>query len=193
MWPWEHVLVAYVLYSVYSRVWLGGPPGDRAVLVVPVAAVLPDLIDKPLAWQLSMLPAGRSLAHSLPFALSLVAVAALVARRLGDTDAGLAFGVAYLSHLPADSFYPAITPGWRVDLGYMAWPIGSVDPTPETSLADRLLEIATDLAALVTGPGGRRFVAVQVALLVLVLGLWIWDGRPGLAPIRRLLGRRRPV
>lgn len=190
MWPWEHVLVAYVLYSVYSRVWLQRAPDDRAVLVIPLAALLPDLIDKPLAWQLSMLPAGRSLAHSLLFALPLVAVATLAARRLGDTDVGLAFGVAYLSHLPADSFYPAVTAGEKVDLGYAVWPIGTVDPTPTTGLLDRFVEVVLDFSVLVSGPGGWRFVAVQGALLALALGLWVVDGTPGFAPVRRTLGRQ---
>ena len=188
MWPWEHVVVAYVLYSLYSRVWRLRPPGDRAALVVPPAALLPDLIDKPLAWQLSVLPAGRSLAHSLLFALPAVAVVALVARHVGEEEAGLAFGVAYLSHLPADSFYAAVTAGDRVDLGYAVWPIGTVDPTPTAGLVDRFLEVVVDFAATVTGPGGWRVLALQAALLSVALGLWVLDGRPGLAPIRRALG-----
>ena len=191
MWPWEHVLVAYVLYSVYSRVWLERAPDDRAVLVVPVAALLPDLIDKPLAWQLTVLPGGRSLAHSLLFAMPLVAVVALLARRLGATDAGLAFGVAYLSHLPADSFYAAVTDGERVDLGYAVWPLGTVDPSPTTGFLDRLVEVLLDFSALLTGPGGWRFLALQGSLLAMAIGLWVVDGTPGLDPVRRFL-RRRP-
>ena len=193
MWPWEHVLLGYVAYSAYSRVWLLRAPSDRAALVVPIAAVLPDVIDKPLAWQFSVLPAGRSLAHSLLVALPLVAVVALVARRLGDTDAGLAFGVAYLSHLPADSFYAAVTPGLKVDLGYLDWPIGTVDPTPTRSFLARLHELVADFSVFVAGPEGWRFFAVEVALLLLTLGLWVADGAPGLTPIRRVVRSRLPA
>lgn len=186
-------MLGYVLYSAYSRAWLLRAPSDRAALVVPVAAVLPDVIDKPLAWQFAVLPAGRSLAHSLLFALPLVAVVALVARHLGATDAGLAFAVAYLSHLPADSFYAAITTGVTVDLGYMVWPIGTVDPVHTSGFLARLHEIAVEFSAFVAGPEGWRFVAVQAVLVSLTLGLWVVDGAPGLTPIRRAVGIRSPA
>lgn len=179
-------MFAYVLYSAYSRAWLQRPPGDRAALVVPVAAILPDLIDKPLAWQLSVLPAGRSLAHSLLFAVPAVVAVLLVARHLGATDAGRAFAVAYLSHLPADSFYPAITTGVRVDLRYLLWPLVPVDPVPTRSFLDRLVEIVLEFSAFVSGPEGWRFVAVQAVLVSLTLGIWLYDGTPGIAPVRRV-------
>jgi len=192
MWPWEHVLLAYVLYSAYSRAWLRRPPSDRAALVVPVAALLPDLVDKPLAWQLSVLPGGRSLAHSLLFALPVVVAALLLARRLAATDAGGAFAVGYLSHLPADSFYAAITTGNRVDLSYTLWPLLPVEPTPTRSFFDRLVDLVVQFSALVAGPEGWRIVAVQVLLASLALGVWVLDGTPGLAPVRRVFGSRSP-
>jgi membrane-bound metal-dependent hydrolase YbcI (DUF457 family) len=190
MWPWEHVMFAYVLYSAYSRAWLLRPPSDRAALVIPVAALLPDLIDKPLAWQLSVLPAGRSLAHSLLFALPAIVLVLLVARRLGATDAGRAFAVAYLSHLPADSFYAAVTTGVRVDLRYLLWPLLPVDPVPTRSFVDRLVEIVLEFSAFVSGPEGWRFVAVQALLVSLTLGVWLYDGTPGIRPVRRALRGR---
>lgn len=185
-------MLGYVLYSACSHAWLRRPPSDRAALVVAVAALLPDVIDKPLAWQLSVLPGGRSLAHSLLFAVPAVLAVLLLARRLGAADAGVAFAVGYLAHLPADSFYAAITTGVRVDPGYMLWPLLPVEPTPTGSFVERLVDLVLSFSALVAGPEGWRFVAVQVLLASLALGVWVHDGVPGLAPVWRALGSRSP-
>ena len=185
-------MLGYVLYSVLSRVWFRRPPSNRAAVVVAVAALLPDVIDKPLAWQLSVLPAGRSFAHSLLFAVPAVVAVLLLARRRGALDVGVAFAVGYLSHLPADSFYAAITTGTRVDLSYVLWPLLSVEPTPTRSLLDRLVELVTQFSALVASPEGWRVVAVQVLLGSLALGVWVLDGTPGLAAVRRAFGNRLP-
>ena len=74
MFPWEHAAVAYLLYAGYARWHDGTAPGGWAVLVVLVASQLPDLIDKPLAWQFGLLPSGRSLAHSVFVAVPVVVV-----------------------------------------------------------------------------------------------------------------------
>ena len=186
-------MLGYVLYSAFSHAAFRRPPSDRAAVVVAVAALLPDLIDKPLAWQLSVLPAGRSLAHSLLFAVPLVVVVLLLARRRGALDVGAAFAVGYLSHLPADSFYAAITSGVRVDASYMLWPLLPVHPTPTRSFLDRLVDLLVQFSAFVAGPEGWRFVVVELLLASMALGLWVLDGAPGLAPVWRAVGRRSPT
>jgi hypothetical protein len=75
MWPWGHLALGYLLYSPFARARFGRPPTDRATLLLAFGTQLPDLVDKPLAWRLDVLPAGRTLGHSL---LSVVAVSALV-------------------------------------------------------------------------------------------------------------------
>ena len=185
MWPWEHVLVAYVCYSAYAHLWYRHSPRDAAVLVLPLAAVLPDLIDKPLAWQLSVLPAGRSLAHSLLFAVPVVLFVLALARWWGNTEVGVAFGIGYLSHLPADAVYPAIMPGEKVDLGYLIWPIASGPTSGTDDLLAHVVELAADFATFATGPGGWRFLVLEGVLGGMALALWIADGWPGL----RLLWR----
>jgi len=61
MWPWEHLAFAYVLVSGYYRLAWRSRPTDAAAIVIAVGAVLPDLIDKPLAWGSACFPrAGRS-------------------------------------------------------------------------------------------------------------------------------------
>lgn len=63
MYPWEHAAVASPLSAGSARWRTGATPGGWAVLVVLVAAQLPDLLDTPLAWQVGFLPSGRALAH----------------------------------------------------------------------------------------------------------------------------------
>jgi hypothetical protein len=55
--------------------------GGLAAALVAVAALLPDLVDKPLSWWLDVLPAGTSLAHSLTGFLPAAAVASAVGVR----------------------------------------------------------------------------------------------------------------
>lgn len=190
MWPWEHAMVGYVLYSGYARFSGRRRPSDRAAIVVVVAAVLPDLIDKPLAWQLELLPTGRSLGHSLLFALPLIALVLLATRRYGAGDVGPAFSIGYLSHLPADSIYPLVVPGVALDLGYLLWPFASAGSTQTGDLYGHVLFLLRDFAHLLAGPDGWRYLLVEASLLTLAVGLWIVDGLPGLGTIRRRIDSR---
>ena len=61
MWPWEHLAFGYLLWSLWLRARGRSLPGDWEALVLVFATQLPDLVDKPLAWQLGVLPGGRSL------------------------------------------------------------------------------------------------------------------------------------
>ena len=67
---------------------------------------MPDAIDKTLAWVFGAVPSGRHIGHT-PFA----AVAAIVFGR----RTGLAFGVAYLSHLVTDRWGDGHVP-WLMPL-----------------------------------------------------------------------------
>lgn len=74
-----HVGLAYLVYAVFrwTAAW---PAPDRLTLVaIVLGALFPDLIDKPLAWELGLLASGRSLAHSLLTASIVILVVMLVA------------------------------------------------------------------------------------------------------------------
>ena len=64
MWPWGHVALGYLFYSLYVHWRHDRPPSAPAAIAVGVGTLLPDVIDKPLAWWAAVLPNGRSLAHS---------------------------------------------------------------------------------------------------------------------------------
>jgi membrane-bound metal-dependent hydrolase YbcI (DUF457 family) len=70
--------------------------GDRASAAA--GALVPDLIDKTLAWVLGVTPSGRYASHSLAAAAALTLTTTAVAGR----RKGASFGASYLCHLACD-------------------------------------------------------------------------------------------
>jgi membrane-bound metal-dependent hydrolase YbcI (DUF457 family) len=193
MWPWGHLAVAY-LAARSERAIRGRRLTGAAVLALAVGALAPDLIDKPLAWGLSVLPSGRSLAHSL-FAVGAVGlgVAALEAgsrpRRLGTWFAG-----GYLSHVLADAV-PTLLTGQRAALWFLNWPLGPHPPVSEDAgVVTYLGDLQTEFALLAAGRfGALGWIGVEFGVAVLVGVVWDADGAPGAATVRALLsGAGRP-
>lgn len=121
MLPWTHAAVGYLLLV---GLWLAlGRRVSKAELVaVLVGTQLADLVDKPLAWWFGVLPAGRSLAHSLLFAVPLTALVVGVAWRRRHPEVGAAFGLGYLSHLAGDVYVAVYY--WRVEeFTFLLWPL----------------------------------------------------------------------
>ena len=99
------------------------------VFVVFVGSQFPDLVDKPLAYSVMIIPSGRVFMHSLPFAIPiciLVIVYGIITSRPALSDG---FVWAYLLHVIAD---------WRQLLfagrlpQNLLWPL--VDPLPASSV-----------------------------------------------------------
>ena len=80
---------------------------DEGAAPAVLGALVPDAIDKTLAWVLNVVPAGRHIGHT-PFA---AVVLSTVAAALFGRRKALAFGAAYLSHLVGD----------RWDDGHVPW------------------------------------------------------------------------
>lgn len=102
MWPWGHAAVGFVILSVVTLISVKRWPRRAETLTVLLATQLPDLIDKPLAWSFSVLPSGRSLAHSLLTATALIAILSLVAYRYDRQELLPAFSIGYITHLLTD-------------------------------------------------------------------------------------------
>ena len=97
MWPWGHAAVGYLLLSGSDRL-VGQRPTAITTLTVLLASQLPDLVDKPLAWYVVVLPNGRSLAHSLVTGSVIVALLASVrAVQEGRAAQGVLAGVALVA------------------------------------------------------------------------------------------------
>ena len=172
MLPWGHAAFGYLLYTVFSRVRYRRPPVGLSVYALALGTQFPDLVDKPLAWNLALLPSGRSLAHSL-FAFTIL-LGALWTLSASPTHRRLvvAFGVGWLSHLVGDGVVPALDGDWA-DLGYLLWPVTSYAPArPHFGVLRFLRHIE---------PSPRLWMGVAMA--VLVVGVWLFDGAPGVADL----------
>ncbi|MFC3959572.1 metal-dependent hydrolase [Halovivax cerinus] len=189
MWPWEHVLVGYLAYSLLSHLWWRDRPGGTETVAVAVGALLPDLVDKPLAWEFGVFESGYALGHSLLFALPLSIVAGVVAGRLGRVRAGVALAVGYLLHLPGDLLYGYVQEG-VVHTSSLLWPIER-GPNPATppgfreQVAYFLGEYRDELAS----GDLSTYVLIQFGLAGLVVVLWLYDGAPVLREFFRAAKR----
>ena len=189
MWPWEHVLVAYVVLSAVERGRFHRRPGDWPVVALVAGSLFPDVVDKPLAWEFGLVTSGYTVAHSVFVAVPAAALVYWGARRRGTGRSGGGFVVGYLLHLAGD-VVPASVSRRRLHLDPVLWPVGSHEPVPGVSstveaVASLLSLYVARLLAMEPGPLlVGRFLAVA-------FGCWLWvrDGRPGsrlvAGPVRR--------
>lgn len=179
MWPWGHAAVGYLAY----RAWLartGRPIDGLAVVALAVGTQAPDLVDKPLGWYTSVLPAGRSLAHSVLVATVVSAVAWSVVRRADRPVVGGAFALGYWAHLVADSYHAALT-GEFGALAFLAYPFVELSPEPP----------GVGLLYLLRRLELTPFLAFELLLTVVAVVLWVRDGVPGLDALRLRVSRSR--
>ena len=71
-----------------------------------VGSQFPDLIDKPLALQLQLIPTGRVFMHSLPFAIPVWLLVFAYGWKTERPRGAAAFVIAHASHLVADNYVP---------------------------------------------------------------------------------------
>lgn len=182
MWPWGHLAVGYLLYSVFTHLRERRPPDRVAAIALALGTQFPDLVDKPLAWTLGIIPNGRSLTHSFLVAVVLVAVLEVVLRRRDYGAVATAFGIGYLSHLFGDALYPLLTGDYYL-ISFLAWPlVPAIEYSTEQSFAAHLRKLTLE-----------SFVSFEVALGLLVIILWLTDGAPGfriVGAIPKWVGRK---
>lgn len=169
MWPWEHLVFGYLLYSALVHI-SGRFPRDYPTLALVFGTQFPDLVDKPLAWTLGILVSGRSLTHSLLTAGLLLATLYLVSRRYNHSALAGAFAVGYLSHVAGDALSVVLS-GEYYYLGFLAWPLVPAYPDSEGFIGH-----LSDFDVTAFSPLELGFAGV-------VVGIWIIDGLPGLAPL----------
>lgn len=188
MWPWEHFAVAYVSFSLYGRLSGRWQVDDTSVLVLGLATLLPDVIDKPLAWVLTVMPDGTTVAHSVFVAVPLAVTVYWRSVLRDRPDVGVAFAIGYLGHLVGDILYPALrggTPAYTKVL----WPVftkrGSSGPVLE-----RVGGYSREYLSYLLGPEGRWYLAMELLLVAGTVALWFADGRPGTRWVTRLFDPR---
>lgn len=192
MWPITHLVVGYLCYAALARIrertQRGGPVArdgqslrtgralrDGPVLAAVFGAALPDLIDKPLLWA-GAVPSGRTYAHSVFAALFFSALAWWLVRRYRREELGIAFAVGYVSHLAADVAWPLLV-GAYDELGFLLWPIAHSPP----------YEGQKSLGTF----GGAEVTTLWFEVVILAAGvaLWLRQGAPGVALVRRAVRR----
>ena len=175
MWPWGHAAVGYLVYSAYRRYRDGTSPTGPAVVAVLFGTQVPDLVDKPLAWSLGVLPTGRSLAHSWLVAAVVLGGAWVVLH--GDRRSLLVpLAVGWFSHGVADGVH-AIANWEPAYLGFLLWPVTATPPSEtDPSFVAHLLAFRWDGSVM-----------VQTALFLVAVLFWYTDGRPGLDVVRAVL------
>jgi len=104
-------------------------PSSRFVAVVFLGSQFPDLIDKPLAYHVGVIPTGRVFMHSLPIALPFVFVIVLYGWKTDRLRFGLAFAFGYLSHLLADNYTAFLGPNPHIPPDLL-WPFVPPKPRP---------------------------------------------------------------
>lgn len=179
MWPWAHAALGYLLYTLYLRLRGAGRPTGLPVVLLAVGTQLPDLVDKPLAWYVGVLPYGRTLMHSLVLGGVVVALLVFFLHRRGHTAEATALAIGYYSHLLGDAYGLALTGEWA-SLAFLVWPLlplPGVESEVESVLG-HLLDIE-----------GSPFFLFGLALTALALGLWVRHGLPGLSTLRAWVPR----
>jgi hypothetical protein len=186
MWPWEHLAVGYLCYSLAIHLFARRSPRGWPVVALAVGTQFPDLVDKPLAWTLAVLPAGHSLAHSLFVALPVSTLAVTAAWSLDRRQVGVAFAFGYLSHLPADVFYPVLL-GGAPKVGFLFWPVvPAVEPQTSVGFVEIVRLLFTRYVAELRSGRLATYLAIEIGLMASVFVLWILDGMP---PLRSLWSR----
>lgn len=129
MLPSEHFIVAFVPVLVYVGVRDREFPSPRLIGIVFVGSQFPDLIDKPLAHEVALLPSGRVFMHSLPFAIPIIVLVSLYGWRTRRLRASSIFGFSYLTHLLADNYRAFIRPNPQIPPDLL-WPFRPPKPRP---------------------------------------------------------------
>lgn len=183
MWPWGHLAVGYLTYVAVIALCDHGEQRTGTLTAVVIGTQFPDLIDKPLAWSLGLLPSGRSLAHSLLIAVVVLPAVYRLSRRRGHGEAAVAFGVGYVTHSLVD-----LGPGvvWGLLRGhlhqlqwttYLVWPVLAAPPYPHDS------SFGSHISAFALDP----YVLFQFGLFGVAVMVWLASGAPGLSPARQRL------
>ncbi|WP_255170223.1 metal-dependent hydrolase [Natrononativus amylolyticus] len=178
MWPWEHAVVGYLAYSLFCHLYYRESPGGLEALVVVFASVLPDLIDKPLAWEFGVFESGYALGHSVFFAVPLALLVGTGARLLGRPRVGVAFGVGYLLHLPADVL-PAYAEAGHLPLERVLWPVAPVQADERrVGFTDRFAAMVGEYWHELLAGDPSTYMWAQLGLLLAATLLWLYDGAP---------------
>lgn len=189
MYPWEHLVLGYVLFSLYTHVRFRESPTGVESVGVLIGSQLPDLIDKPLAWTFGLVETGYAIGHSILFAPGFCGLAIAISVRVGRLRTGIAFVIAFLSHLASDIVYP-IAWGRPADPRVVLWPIAHAPGSARDGgfIERTVFYVQRFVVEMATGEL-TPFVRFQLVLVGAATLLWIFDGAPVASDMYRCLRR----
>ena len=168
MWPWGHLALGLLAFVLLARI-RGWRPRTAVLVPLAIGTQFPDLLDKPLAYSVGVLPEGRSLFHSILLVVPLCLLAVALARRYGVTDAGTAFAVGYATHPVGDAIGPLLA-GRPAELSFLVFPLLPAPDYEAASFAHHADQLAAALSGLtvehlLTGWADPFVVQLWLALL----------------------------
>lgn len=184
MWPWEHAAVGYLVFSLGLRATGRRPPGDVAAVVLLVATMLPDLVDKPLSWGLGLFNTGYALGHSALVAVPVGVLVLVAAVRTDRQQLGVAFVVGHWSHLAADVLDP-LRYGDTPLPERVLWPLVTGTPYEQDMGLGRGVTYLGEFVATLRGMDLVVLVVLYLLLPLVTLAVWVLDGAPGLGLLTR--------
>ena len=192
MWLWGHLAVGYLAYSPLARARFGRAPSGWEAVLLALGTQFPDLVDKPLAWGFGVLPAGRTLAHSLLTVAVVITPVYAYFKRRGRPGLGLAFAIGYVTHPFADAFFPLLSGSYQY-VAYLLWPLFGFSELPPYDVG-RVVLVEPLEVLLGAEPIDFDITTnglVQLTLVGFVVRMWRRDGAPGVATLRMWLDPAR--
>ncbi len=195
MMPWEHALVGYIVYSLLVHAVYRSPPASDGTLVLVTASVLPDLIDKPLAWGLGVFTSGYAVGHSALVAVPVVTVVAWAVASRGRPRLGLALSVGYPLHLLGDTL-PGYLLGEEASFARLLWPVRPEGAGYEQGFVGEFRSNMTEyfrwLGEQVVSGDPEPYLLALLGVGLAGTALWVYDGMPvgrDVVPVVRRAGR----
>lgn len=179
MWPWEHTLFAYLVNSLATHLSIGEPPQDGPVIALVLGSVLPDVIDKPLAWQFGIVKSGYAIAHSIFVAIPFNLCVMVVGVKFGKPRVAIAFSLGYLLHLLGDVF-PSFLATGKLQWQQITWPIGRRRPDPYESSIGGFIENFTEYFERLISFELNAPIIIGIGTTIVGIALWVYDGTPGI-------------
>lgn len=181
MMPWEHAVVGYIVFSLLVRALYHRPPSPKETAVVVLASVLPDVIDKPLAWQFEVFGSGYAIGHSALVAVPVATCVIVLAWRRDVPRRGIAFATGYLLHLGGD-VVPSYFRSGPFLVERILWPIRGGGDGYEAGFFGEAEENLTSYVGWMVEQIGSGSPDLYL-LIILGMGgfgfaLWIADGMP---------------
>lgn len=181
MMPWEHVVAGYIGFSLLVRFVYQRPPSPKETGIVVLASVLPDVIDKPLAWQFEVFTSGYAIGHSVLVAVPVAICVCLLAWYRNVPRSGIAFAVGYLSHLFGD-VVPSYFRSGSLPVERVLWPIRGGGDGYESGFIGEAKENLTSyfqwMVEQVASGNPDTYLLVILGLGAFGFALWVADGMP---------------